>query len=67
MDSNFQRVDEQHKLNILETLHSLADQVVILVYNKEFADRSEAKNQLGEHLIKEYEIQKDDVFKSSFN
>jgi hypothetical protein len=53
MDSPFGRLDEAHKRNVVSTLPEMAEQVVLLVYEREL-DRSMVISALGTSLKKEF-------------
>ncbi len=62
MDSPFGRLDQTHKTNLVRTLPSMADQVVLLVYESEM-DPQQARNILAGRLRREYRMKR----LSSFN
>ena len=55
MDSPFGRLDEVHTAKVVQALPSMADQVMLLVYESEL-DPKQARNQLQGRLRKEYRI-----------
>lgn len=55
MDSPFGRLDDVHTTKVIQALPSMADQVLLLVYESEL-DPTEARNQLKGKLRKEYKI-----------
>jgi len=55
MDSPFGRLDEVHTTKVVQALPSMADQVMLLVYESEL-DPGQARNQLEGKLRKEYRI-----------
>jgi DNA sulfur modification protein DndD len=55
MDSPFGRLDDQHTAKVVQALPSMADQVMLLVYESEL-DPKQARNQLEGKLRKEYSI-----------
>jgi len=55
MDSPFGRLDHVHTTKVIEVLPSMADQVMLLVYESEL-DPKQARNQLEARLRKEYRI-----------
>ena len=55
MDSPFGRLDHVHTTKVVQTLPSMADQVMLLVYESEL-DPKQARNQLEGKLRKEYRI-----------
>lgn len=57
MDSPFGRLDEHHTRNVVRTLPSMADQVVVLVYDTEL-DRKMAIEQLGGCLRSELRLER---------
>lgn len=62
MDSPFGRLDQTHKTNLVKALPTMADQVVLLVYESEM-DPQQARNILSGKLRKEYRMKRI----SSFN
>ena len=56
MDSPFGRLDETHTSNVVSVLPKMAEQVVLLVYESEVG-RDRVRELLGEHLVKEYELE----------
>lgn len=61
MDSTFQRIDSEHKDNVISVLPSLGEQVIILATDGEL-DQEHAKTLLGDSLTKEVRLD----HKSSF-
>lgn len=57
MDTPFGRLDRDHTTNILTTLPSMANQVVLLVQEDE-SDRGRVRDLLGSALRREYELVK---------
>jgi DNA sulfur modification protein DndD len=57
MDTPFGRLDRRHTANILETLPTMADQVVLFVQEDE-VDRGRVRELLGSSLKREYELVK---------
>jgi len=55
MDSPFGRLDQVHTTKVVQALPSMADQVLLLVYESEL-DPKQARNQLAGKLRKEYRI-----------
>lgn len=55
MDSPFGRLDNAHTTKVVQALPSMADQVMLLVYESEL-DPTQARNQLEGKLRKEYRI-----------
>ena len=55
MDSPFGRLDDQHTAKVVQALPSMADQVMLLVYESEL-DPKQARSQLEGKLRKEYSI-----------
>ena len=55
MDSPFGRLDNAHTTKVVQALPSMADQVMLLVYESEL-DPKQARNQLEGKLRKEYRI-----------
>jgi DNA sulfur modification protein DndD len=55
MDSPFGRLDQVHTTKVVQALPSMADQVLLLVYESEL-DPKQARNQLEGKLRKEYRI-----------
>ena len=55
MDSPFGRLDDAHTAKVVQALPSMADQVMLLVYESEL-DPKQARNQLEGRLRKEYRI-----------
>jgi DNA sulfur modification protein DndD len=55
MDSPFGRLDEMHTTKVVQALPTMADQVMLLVYESEL-DPRRARNQLEGKLRKEYRI-----------
>lgn len=58
MDTPFGRLDEDHLTNVISTLPSLADQVILLVHEKEVGGRANVRRILGAALLREYELEK---------
>lgn len=58
MDTPFGRLDPQHTANVVKTLPSMAEQVILLVQEGEI-DRATVRELLGGHLKKEYELEKE--------
>ena len=67
MDSTFQRVDDIHKLNILDMLPELGSQVIVLAYDGEIGEKHIIRERLGTHLLKEYELQHTTSSKTSID
>ena len=65
MDSTFQRVDEIHKLNILNMLPEFGNQVIVLAYDSEIGEKHTVRERLGAHLLTEYELQHTSSSKTS--
>ena len=57
MDTPFGRLDPQHTANVVRILPSMADQVVLFVQEGEI-DRVTVRELLGEHLLQEYQLDK---------
>lgn len=57
MDTPFGRLDPQHTANIVRALPSIAEQVILFVQEGEI-DRATARELLGSHLLKEYQLDK---------
>jgi len=57
MDSPFGRLDETHTTKVVQSLPSMADQVMLLVYESEL-DPKQARNELKGKLRKEYRIER---------
>lgn len=57
MDSPFGRLDEQHTSNVVQALHKMTDQVILLVYESEVG-RERARRLLGGRLKAEYELER---------
>lgn len=57
MDSPFGRLDEQHSANVIRTLPSMAEQVVLLVYEAEVG-KDRIREILGNQLVREYELER---------
>lgn len=57
MDSPFGRLDEKHTSNVVQALHRMAEQVVLLVYESEVG-RDRARRLLGGRLKAEYELER---------
>lgn len=57
MDSTFGRLDEGHTSNVLKHLPDMADQVLLLVYEREL-DPQLARNELKGKLKKEYKMKR---------
>jgi DNA sulfur modification protein DndD len=55
MDSPFGRLDDNHTSNVVKALPSMADQVVLLVYEAEVG-RDRMRELLGDSLRREYEL-----------
>jgi DNA sulfur modification protein DndD len=55
MDSPFGRLDDVHTTKVVQALASMADQVMLLVYESEL-NPTQARNQLEGKLRKEYRI-----------
>ena len=55
MDSPFGRLDEGHTTRVVRTLPSMADQVLLLVYERELEPRL-ARNELKAQLLREYRL-----------
>jgi hypothetical protein len=55
MDSPFGRLDHAHTTKVVQALPSMADQVMLLVYESEL-DPKQARNELKGKLRKEYRI-----------
>lgn len=56
MDSPFGRLDERHTAKVVQTLPTMAEQVVLLVYESEVG-RARMRELLGSSLRKEYELE----------
>ncbi len=57
MDTPFGRLDPHHTANVVKTLPSMAEQVVLLVQEGEI-ERATVRELLGSHLLKEYQLDK---------
>ena len=57
MDTPFGRLDPQHTANVVRTLPSMAEQVVLFVQEGEI-DRATVRELLGDHLLREYQLDK---------
>ena len=57
MDTPFGRLDPQHTTNVVRTLPSMAEQVVLFVQEGEI-DRATVRELLGDHLLREYQLDK---------
>lgn len=57
MDSPFGRLDPTHKANIVRTLPSMAEQSILLAYTGEI-DEQVARKELGQHLLREYKLER---------
>ena len=57
MDTPFGRLDPQHTANVVKTLPSMAEQVVLFVQEGEI-DRTTVRELLGNHLLREYQLDK---------
>ena len=57
MDTPFGRLDPKHTANVVETLPTMAGQVVLLVQEGEI-NRATVRELLGSHLKREYELEK---------
>jgi hypothetical protein len=57
MDSPFGRLDDTHTTKVVQSLPSMADQVMLLVYESEL-DPKQARNELKGKLRKEYRIER---------
>jgi DNA sulfur modification protein DndD len=55
MDTPFGRLDPGHTANVVDTLPSMADQVVLFVQEGEI-DRSQVREILGTRLLREYQL-----------
>ena len=55
IDSPFGRLDPQNKRNMIRTLPSMADQVILLAYTDEIDDQI-ARSELGNNLLAEYSL-----------
>lgn len=55
MDTPFGRLDHDHTRNVVTTLPTMAEQVVLLVQEGEI-DRNTVRSHLGGNLVKEYEL-----------
>lgn len=55
MDTPFGRLDDHHTQNVVTTLPTMSNQVVLLVQEGEI-DRATIRAHLGRHLVKEYEL-----------
>lgn len=66
LDSTFQRVDIEHKINTLKNLSSISDQVIILAYPQEIGDENEVRKVLQSQLKKEITIKQISSSKSYF-
>lgn len=58
MDTPFSRLDRGHKENVVSTLPSMAEQVILFVQEGEIT-REKVRDYLGARLLREYEIHKD--------
>jgi hypothetical protein len=57
MDSPFGRLDYAHTTKVIQALPSMADQVMLLVYESELGP-NQARNELAGKLRKEYRIRR---------
>ncbi len=57
MDTPFGRLDPEHTENVVRTLPSMAEQVILFVQEGEI-ERGDVRRILGHHLKKEYELEK---------
>lgn len=57
IDSPFGRLDPQNKKNMIRTLPSMADQVILLAYTDEI-DNQTARKELGNNLLAEYSLKR---------
>ena len=57
MDTPFGRLDPKHTANVVSTLPSMAEQVVLFVQEGEI-DRDTVREHLGPHLLREYQLDK---------
>ncbi|OCN03397.1 hypothetical protein A7X67_10965 [Clostridium sp. W14A] len=57
MDSPFGRLDPTHKANIVRTLPSMAEQSMLLAYTGEI-DEQVARKELGQHLLREFKLER---------
>ncbi len=57
MDTPFGRLDPKHTANVVQTLPSMAEQVVLFVQEDEI-DRPDVRRYLGHALKREYELQR---------
>lgn len=57
MDTPFGRLDPHHTANVVMTLPSMAEQVVLLIQEGE-VDRDTVRKLLGTHLLREYQLDK---------
>lgn len=57
MDSTFQRVDSDHKLNTLKSLPKFGSQVIVLAYSTEIGNQSNVRAILGNKLTQEYQLE----------
>ena len=57
MDTPFGRLDRRHTKNVVTALPSMAEQVVLFVQEGEI-DRATVRELLGDHLIREYQLDK---------
>lgn len=64
MDSPFGRLDENHTDNVIRCLPTMADQVVLLVYEAEVG-RARIRSLLSSHLLREYELVKESSRRTS--
>lgn len=58
MDTPFGRLDPDHTKKVVRALPSMAHQIVLFVQEGEI-DRATVREQLGAHLINEYELKRD--------
>ena len=57
MDTPFGRLDRRHTKNVVTALPSMAEQVVLFVQEGEI-DRATVRELLGDHLLREYQLDK---------
>ncbi|HMC02824.1 MAG TPA: AAA family ATPase [Cellulomonadaceae bacterium] len=57
MDTPFGRLDPHHTANVVTTLPSMAEQVILFVQEGEI-DRATVRELLGGHLLREYQLDK---------
>lgn len=57
IDSPFGRLDPHHKENVIKTLPSMAEQIILLAYEGEI-DKQMVRNKLRSHLINEFYLKR---------